>query len=132
MHPPTYQYEEDYVIPGIGMTFAEVATRLARRNDLEEIERVAQEMERENTLEHPPSKWWYHFDKMPCFDVATVEDDRRREAFEREDAERGFIRFYLNEEEKPSRYHELVEVHGNLGTQYPTRTILLIYLSHFK
>ena len=34
---------------------------------------------------------------------------------EREDAERAFIRFYLNEEEKPTRYHELVEVHGNLG-----------------
>ena len=36
-------------------------------------------------------------------------------ANEREDAERAFIRFYLNEEEKPKRYHELVEVHGNLG-----------------
>lgn len=35
-------------------------------------------------------------------------------ANEREDAERGFIRFYLNEEEKPSRYHELVKVHGIL------------------
>merc|ERR1712088_506023 len=33
---------------------------------------------------------------------------------EREDAERAFIRFYLNEDEKPKRYHELVEVHGNL------------------
>ena len=36
-------------------------------------------------------------------------------ANEREDAERAFIRFYLNEEEKPARYHELVEVHGILG-----------------
>ena len=36
-------------------------------------------------------------------------------ANEREDAERAFIRFYLNEEEKPARYHELVEVHGALG-----------------
>ena len=36
-------------------------------------------------------------------------------ANEREDAERAFIRFYLNEEEKPSRYHELLEVHGTLG-----------------
>ena len=36
---------------------------------------------------------------------------------EREDAERAFIRIYLEEEEKPSRYHELVAVHGNLGKQ---------------
>ena len=36
-------------------------------------------------------------------------------ANEREDAERAFIRFYLDDEEKPSRYHELVEIHGNLG-----------------
>ena len=33
---------------------------------------------------------------------------------EREDAERAFIRFYMDEEEKPKRYHELVEIHGNL------------------
>ena len=34
---------------------------------------------------------------------------------EREDAERGFIRFYMEDENKPERYHELVAVHGNLG-----------------
>jgi len=33
---------------------------------------------------------------------------------EREDAERAFIRFYMDEEEKPKRYHELVEIHGRL------------------
>ena len=33
---------------------------------------------------------------------------------EREDAERAFIRFYMDEEEKPKRYHELVAVHGRL------------------
>lgn len=33
---------------------------------------------------------------------------------EREDAERAFIRFYMDEEDKPKRYHELVEVHGRL------------------
>ena len=33
---------------------------------------------------------------------------------EREDAERAFIRFYLDEESKPKRYHELVAIHGNL------------------
>lgn len=34
---------------------------------------------------------------------------------EREDAERGFIRFYLDEkEQQPKRYHELVAVHGQL------------------
>ena len=33
---------------------------------------------------------------------------------EREDAERAFIRFHLDEEYKPKRYHELVAIHGNL------------------
>ena len=33
---------------------------------------------------------------------------------EREDAERAFIRFYLDEDSKPKRYHELVAIHGNL------------------
>lgn len=33
---------------------------------------------------------------------------------EREDAERAFIRFYLDEDQKPKRYHELVAIHGNL------------------
>lgn len=33
---------------------------------------------------------------------------------EREDAERAFIRFYLDEDEKPKRYQELVEIHGHL------------------
>lgn len=33
---------------------------------------------------------------------------------EREDAERAYIRFYMDEEEKPKRYHELVAVHGRL------------------
>lgn len=33
---------------------------------------------------------------------------------EREDAERAFIRFYLDEDEKPKRCHELVEIHGHL------------------
>ena len=33
---------------------------------------------------------------------------------EREDAERAFIRFYLDEDRKPKRYHELVAIHGNL------------------
>ena len=35
-------------------------------------------------------------------------------ANEREDAERAFIRFYLDDEEKPRRFHELVAVHGQL------------------
>lgn len=33
---------------------------------------------------------------------------------EREDAERGFIRFHLESDPKPQRYHELVAVHGEL------------------
>lgn len=33
---------------------------------------------------------------------------------EREDAERMFIRFYMHEEEKPSRYFELTAVYGEL------------------
>jgi hypothetical protein len=33
---------------------------------------------------------------------------------EREDAERAYIRFHMDEEEKPKRYHELVAVHGRL------------------
>ena len=33
---------------------------------------------------------------------------------EREDAERAFIRFYLDEEQKPKRYHELTAIHGHL------------------
>jgi len=33
---------------------------------------------------------------------------------EREDAERAFIRFFLDEENKPKRYHELVAIHGHL------------------
>ena len=36
-------------------------------------------------------------------------------ANEREDAERAFIRFYLDAENKPQRYYELVEVHGKLN-----------------
>ena len=37
---------------------------------------------------------------------------------EREDAERAFIRFYLDEDVKPKRYHELVAIHGNLVSFY--------------
>ncbi len=33
---------------------------------------------------------------------------------EREDAERSFIRFYMDEEDKPKRYQELVNIHGHL------------------
>jgi len=33
---------------------------------------------------------------------------------EREDAERAFIRFYMDEEQKPKRYHELTAIHGHL------------------
>ena len=33
---------------------------------------------------------------------------------EREDAERAFIRFYLDEQQKPKRYHELTAIHGHL------------------
>ena len=47
--------------------------------------------------------------------IAILNGGDKIPANEREDAERSFIRFYLNEEEKPSRYHELVEIHGQLG-----------------
>ena len=35
-------------------------------------------------------------------------------ANEREDAERAFIRFYLDDASKPQRFHELVAIHGEL------------------
>ena len=35
-------------------------------------------------------------------------------ANEREDAERAFIRHYMDEDRKPKRYHELVMIHGEL------------------
>ncbi|XP_022086058.1 tubulin-specific chaperone cofactor E-like protein isoform X2 [Acanthaster planci] len=34
---------------------------------------------------------------------------------EREQAERAFIRYYMNQEDKPARYHELVATYGNLN-----------------
>ncbi|XP_038065672.1 tubulin-specific chaperone cofactor E-like protein isoform X2 [Patiria miniata] len=34
---------------------------------------------------------------------------------EREQAERAFIRHYMNREDKPKRYHELIETYGNLN-----------------